>query len=168
MFVPSTANGKLQKWQTMKFISAGKLKTIKDTERSLPLPPPLPDETASRNGGEQEFNQRRESFKSVPPPPDLFAIPKPQQRSADSSKGRRQRRNSKPNHNKKGEINKKPEGGAVGGTSGFTDPFPLKFNPLTSRVMDMNAAEDFTRCNEKCGQCGHCAESFNYRMYVAD
>lgn len=59
-------------------------------------------------------------------------------------------------------------GGAVGGLCGFSDPFPLKFNPLTSRLMDMNAPESFTRCSEKCGQYGHCDVSLNYRMYVAD
>lgn len=162
--MPYSDNGKLRKWQTMKFISAGNLKTIKDTETSNPLPPPLPPDgkTTSSKQGEYQFNHRRESFNSGPPPADLFPTPrKPKQQQADSGNGRKYRWNSKAKINKKGEA-KKPEGGAVGGTSGFTDPFPLKFNPLTSKVMDMNAPEDFMRCSEKCGQCGHCDESFNY------
>ncbi|KAG9237941.1 hypothetical protein BJ875DRAFT_480866 [Amylocarpus encephaloides] len=57
-----------------------------------------------------------------------------------------------------------------GGMSGFNDCYPLKYNPLTRRMMDMTVEEDFSKCGNYCGMCGHCGISplDNYRWYVND
>ncbi|CAG8948687.1 hypothetical protein HYFRA_00001807 [Hymenoscyphus fraxineus] len=164
-FVPNP--NKPKSWWQMNFVSAGYLKTIKDTEKTTTLlPKPCDQDFDLDNHQAQPLSLRRESFNTVPPPAQLLPASKSHPQNVHPIKGGRQRRGSKAN--KKHEAGNKMEGAATGGTSGFSDPYPFKFNPLTSQLMDVSAPEDYAKCSERCGNCGHCADSINYRMYVND